>query len=347
VHFLADNVPMFLPDARDGTIYAALNHGHFGNKFHRLDPGAAAWTECAAPAYPQRPADRPPVVTAMGNPEPEWKLSLIWSVESAGPDRPGGLWAGTVPGGLFRSNDRGASWELVRSLWDEPARTQWVGGGMDLPGIHSVCVDPRNSDWVSVGVSCGGVWQSRDGGATWACRATGMRAEYMPPQKQFDPNIQDPHRLAQGKSHPDHFWAQHHNGIFRSTDGSATWREIGAPPAAPSAFGFAVVVHPGDGDTAWFVPAIKDEKRIPAAGQLVVSRTTDGGQNFDILREGLPQEHAYDLVYRHALDIDDSGNSLAFGSTTGWVFTSDDGGDHWTGLPHHLPPIYCVRFQSP
>ena len=114
----------------------------------------------------------------------------------------------------------------------------------------------------------------------------------------------------QSPSAPDRLWVQHHNGIFRSDDGSASWREIADVP--PSSFGFAVAVHPREPDTAWFVPAIKDERRIPVDGRLVVTRTRDGGETFDVLREGLPQEHAYDLVYRHALAVDQTGDRLAF-----------------------------------
>jgi hypothetical protein len=76
-------------------------------------------------------------------------------------------------------------------------------------------------------------------------------------------------------------------------------------------------VHPREPDTAWFVPEIKDEKRIPRDGRVVVTRTRDGGKSFDILANGLPQEHAHDVVYRHAMTIDASGNRLAFGSPTG------------------------------
>ena len=76
-------------------------------------------------------------------------------------------------------------------------------------------------------------------------------------------------------------------------------------------------MHPHDGDTAWLVPDVKDERRIPVNGQVVVTRTRDGGRTFEVLRNGLPQEHAYDLTFRHALDIDDTGDRLAFGSTTG------------------------------
>jgi hypothetical protein len=343
-HFLGDNVPMFLPDGRDGTLYAALNHGHFGNKLHRLDPGQSKWTECAAPAYPPRPADRPLGTTALGTPEAEWKLILMWGLETAGRDKPDELWCGTVPGGLFHSPDRGNSWELNRPLWDDPQRTKWMGGGMDDPGIHSICVDPRDSNMVRIGISSGGVWATSDGGKTWKCTASGMRAEYMPPEMGGEPNIQDAHRLVQSPSHPENLWVQHHNGIFRTTNNCEQWTEIHAPPAAPSAFGFAVAVHPKKPDTAWFVPEIKDEKRIPVDGKLVVSRTRDGGKSFEVLRDGLPQDHAYDIIYRHGLDVDESGDCLAMGSTTGSVWTSEDGGERWVRLPNNLPPVYCVRF---
>lgn len=123
------------------------------------------------------------------------------------------LWAGTLPGGLFRSGDRGNSWELVRALWDRPERSEWFGGGYDLPGIDSICVDPRNSAHLLVGVLCGGVWRSDDGGASWASSATGMRAEYMQPELNENEAIQDPHRIVRSPANPDVLWCQHHNGM--------------------------------------------------------------------------------------------------------------------------------------
>jgi hypothetical protein len=343
--FLGDNVSMVLPDARDGAVYAALDHGHFGCKMQRSKDGGATWTEIATPTYPEPPAgwDAKNPAEPWAKPAP-WKLMKIWSLEGGGPDRPGLLWCGTIPGGLFVSADSGASWTLVRSLWDHPLRTEWFGGGAEWPGIHSICVDPRDSRRVTLGVSCGGVWVTEDGGETWNCRADGMRAVYMPPEKAGYPNTQDPHRVVQCGAKPDVLWAQHHNGVFRTTDGAKSWHELTNVP--PSVFGFAVAVHPADADTAWFVPAIKDEKRIPVEGKVVVARTRDGGKTFDVLRAGLPQEHAYDLVFRHGLDIDESGRSLAFGSTTGSLWVTDDQGDHWQNVSEHLPPIYAVRFEK-
>jgi photosystem II stability/assembly factor-like uncharacterized protein len=205
-------------------------------------------------------------------------------------------------------------------------------------------VDPRNARHVAIGISCGGVWTTKDGGRSWAVGGSGMRAEFMPPERAFEPNIQDPHLLVQCGAQPDVMWVQHHNGIFRSTDRAASWTEITG--VDPSTFGFPVAVHPKDPDTAWFVPAVKDEHRYPAGGRVVVNRTRDGGKTFETLTRGLPQEHAYDLVYRHALDVDETGTRLAFGSTTGSLWVSEDGGDSWQTISSHLPPIYAVRFEK-
>jgi hypothetical protein len=169
-----------------------------------------------------------------------------------------------------------------------------------------------------------------------------MRAEYAPPEQTHDPIAQDVPCLVQCRAAPERMWVQHHNGIFASSDESQTFTEITG--VEPSTFGFAVAVHPSDPDTAWFVPEIKDEKRIPREGKLVVTRTRDGGKSSEVLSKGLPQSHAYDVVYRHALALDETGERLAFGSTTGGLWVSEDQGDSWAYVTHTLPPVYAVRF---
>lgn len=350
-YFVGEPVSMVLPDPRDGSLYAALNLGHFGVKLHRRRPGMADWEECAVPVYPPHPADETRTgdganasadnASAAAPSPPPWTLQQIWSLETGGVDEPGVLWAGTIPGGLFRSDDGGDTWVLNRALWDRPECREWFGGGYDAPGIHSVMIDPRDSRHVTIGVSCGGVWQTVDGGATWRVSAEGMEADYMPPERRGDANVQDPHRVVQCAANPDVLWTQHHCAIFRSTDGAAHWQRI---EAQPSSFGFAVAVHPREPDTAWFVPAVKDQCRIPVDGRFVVTRTRDGGRTFEHFSNGLPPAPAYDLVYRHGLAVDDSGTRLAMGSTTGALWTSDDGGESWHLISTHLPPVYCVRF---
>jgi photosystem II stability/assembly factor-like uncharacterized protein len=338
--FSGEPVPMLLPEAGGRRIHAALDLGHFGVKMRRTDDAGEDWTEVAVPTYPEKPAgddDKDPV---RGDEVP-WTTKLIWSLEAGAA---GELWCGTLPGGLFHSRDAGESWELVRSLWDDPRRKKWMGGGYDYAGIHSILVNPRDPLHVTVGVSVGGVWATRDGGETWNLIGSGLRAEYMPEEMAADPLTQDPHRLVQCPTDPDRVWMQHHNGVFRSDDGGESWTELYDIP--PARFGFACAVHPTQPDTAWFIPAIKDEERIPVDGRLVVTRTRDAGKTFKVLRTGLPQEHAYDLVYRHALEISADGERLAFGSTTGSLWVSDDQGDSWQTISHHLPPVLCVRFES-
>lgn len=332
--FLGEPVSAVLADARDGTLYAALALGHFGVKLHRSEDGGKTWQELTPPAFP--PAES----AADGEEAPS--VALIWTLVAGGDDQPGVLWAGTIPGGLFRSADRGESWSLVESLWDQPARANWFGGGYDHPGIHSVCVDPRDSTRLALGISSGGVWRSDDAGETWRQAGDGLRAAYMPPEQAFDPVFQDPHRLAQCPAAPDVVWCQHHNGIFVSEDAGETFREI--ETATPSAFGFAVAVHPADPDTAWFVPAVKDECRVPVDQRMVVSRTTDGGKSFETFSDGLPPAPAFDLVYRHGLAVDTQADRLAMGSTTGGLWVGDGGGERWRAVSVQLPPIAAVAW---
>ena len=327
--FLGDPVTMLLPPNADGRMLAALNLGHFGVKLQASDDAGVHWREVATPAYPAQPE---------GAAGPAWKLVQVWSMEAAGDT----VWAGTLPGGLFRSDDFGASWQLADVLWHQPGRAEWFGGGYDMPGIHSICPHPARPDELLVGISCGGAWLTRDRGESWLLQASGMRADYMPPEQAGDPNIQDPHRIVRCAARPEVLWCQHHNGIWRSEDGAASWQAVDGAPL--SSFGFAVAVHPQDADTAWFVPAVKDEKRVPVDAALAVNRTRDGGRSFQTLRAGLPQTHCYDLVYRHGLAVAGDGSALLMGSTTGNLWAGADGGERWQPVSAQLPPIYAVRF---
>ncbi len=330
VSFLAEPVSQLLPPDRDGFMLAALNLGHFGTKLHASDDFGASWREIACPAYPEQPAEP-------AQPFP-WKMGLAWSLERAAD---GSLWCGSLPGGLFVSRDRGQSWQLVDSLWQRPERLEWFGGGYAEPGIHSICPHPGDAQDLIVAVSCGGVWRTRDGGASWAHHTRGMRADFMPPERAEEPSIQDPHRMQRCAGAPDVLWVQHHCGIWRSADHAANWQEL---KAAPSSFGFAVAAHPSDPQTAWFAPAVKDERRIPVDAALCVTRTRDGGRSFEALRDGLPQQHCYDLIYRHGLEVAPDGQTLLMGSTTGGLWSSFDGGEHWHSVSQNLPPIYALRF---
>ena len=338
--FLGDAISMVLPEQGGKRLHVAQNLGHFGVKIQRSEDAGRSWAEAPTPTYPEKPeglVDKDP----MRNIDVPWSTQMIWSLEQGGANE---LWCGTIPGALFHSTDGGDHWSLVSSLWDHPLRQKWSGGGYDFAGIHSILVDPRDSRHVTLAVSTGGIWSTRDSGKSWKLIGKGLRNAYMPPEMAGEPLAQDVHRLVQCAANPERMWLQHHNGIFRSDDGGENWQEL--HDVQPSVFGFAVVVHPQQADSAWFVPAKKDEQRMAVDGRVVVTRTRDAGKQFEILQQGLPAEHAYDLTYRHGLDISRDGNRLVFGSTTGSLWVSENQGDSWHTVSNHLPPINCVRFES-
>jgi len=88
-------------------------------------------------------------------------------------------------------------------------------------------------------------------------------------------------------------------------------------------------------------PTEPDKMRAQHHNAIFVTRTRDSGLTFD----KLPQVDAYDIVFRHALDVDETGQRLAFGSTTGSLWVTEDQGDSWTTLLHNLPPVYSVIFS--
>ena len=317
-------------DVRDATLWAALDHGHWGNKLQRSRDLGETWEEAPTPAYPEG-AKRPDGGDA--------SCSYLWYIVPGGEEEGRRLYFGTEPGGLFISDDGGESWQLNEALWQHHSREHWFGGGREQPGLCSIIIDPRDSRRLTVGISVGGVYVSEDGGESWEGRNRGLNACYLPdPYAEYG---HDPHFMLASPSNPDVLWQQNHCGIFRSEDGGQNWRDISQEETA-AYFGFAIAVDERDERCAWVVPAVDAEYRIAVERKLRVCRTEDGGDSWQELTVGLPQDPSYDLIFRHALDID--GDTLAFGTTTGNLFVSDDRGDNWRCLSHHLPPIHSVRF---
>ncbi len=320
-------------DPRNGTWWAALDHGHWGVKLHRSTDRGANWEEVAAPAYPEGATvkDGAPAATR-----------YIWAISHGGRAHASRLWLGTDPGGLFVSEDGGNSFQLVESLWNHPSRPAgWFGGGRDQPGIHSIVVDPRNEDHLYVGVSCAGVFESIDAGKTWMPRNNGLRADFLPdPASEYG---HDPHILVAATSNPDVMWQQNHCGIFCSIDAGENWTEM-SEQDGPARFGFAIAVAEDNPGQAWVAPADSDAIRVAINGALCISRTDDGGKTWKQLRNGLPQQGCFDIVYRHALAT--SGDAVAFGTTTGNLFVSPDRGENWQVINNYLPMLHSVQFAD-
>lgn len=337
-HFAGEPVSQTLADPRTGIWYAALRLGHFGVKLHKSADRGKTWQEITSPALPIKPETG----YFADDPTP-WSVEMIWSLAAGGADQPGRLWAGCMPAALFRSDDGGASWQLCQGLWLDERRKHWMGGGNDYPGMHTVLVDPRNANRVTVAISCGGVWSSPDAGVTWEIAGKGLKAPYVPPELADDPNTQDPHRVSVCAAAPDVMWLQHHEGQYRSVDGGRSWTRL-PRNAEVGDFGFAVLAHPRDPRRAWFVPAEADAKRYAPDARMCVLRTDDGGATAQVYRQGLPAGAAYDLIYRHGLAGTADGQTLAMASTTGGLWVSEDAGERWQSVSQNLPPVASVEF---
>lgn len=350
-------------DPNTKRLWALLGHGHWGAKLSISDDDGATWRDNPAQVkYPEgaRYIGQDMFEDAASEFGVGWKTTLrnatllkLWVIAFA---NDGAIWIGTIPGGLFESRDGGTSFELNRPLWNHESRggdlfagegtgeTKWFGtpaseGGEFAPGIHSIAIDPRNSKRLLIAISTAGVLETSDGGHTWRSRNKGMTMDHNP-----DPEAEwghDPHLIELCQSAPDHVWQQNHVGVFFSDNGAQNWRKVSAPSEGVH-FGFPVTVDAYNGKVAWLVPGRSDAQRMAIDGGLFVARTDDGGASWRQLRNGLPQEAAYDVVYRHALDNRD--DAVAFGSTTGNLYLSEDRGESWTVVSHNLPPIYAVRF---
>lgn len=331
--FAGAPVAFAMEDPRTGTFWATLDHGHWGQKLHRSRDRGVTWDEVTSPKYPEG--------AELGDGTAA-SLRYLWVLAPGGADQPGRIYAGTEPGALFVSDDDGENFSMVESLWNHESRkTAWFGGGRDQPGIHSIIVDPRDSKHVQIGISCAGVFETTDGGASWAPCNKGLKATFLP-----NPDAEvghDPHFVDFCLADPDVLWQQNHCGVFRSANGGESWDAV-HEEGGPVDFGFAIAADQNDPNTAWVVPAENDDKRMAHSGSVMVGRTEDAGKTWTHLRNGLPQENCYDIVYRHALA--NSGDTLAFGSTTGNAWVSENRGDNWSTLGNYLPPIYSVRFAT-
>lgn len=331
VNFLGVPVSLTHVDTRSGTWWACLDHGHWGQKLHRSTDEGRSWQEVEAPKFQEGMEVKDGEAAA---------VRYLWAFAEGGPAKNHTLYIGTEPGGLFKSEDGGASFSLVESLWNHPSRKEsWVGGGRDQAGIHSIIVDPRDDNHLYVGVSVAGVFESTDGGSNWVVRNKGLRADFLP--NPYPEVGHDPHLMVACPSNPDVMWQQNHCGIFKSLDGAKNWQDV-TQKDGPAKFGFAVAVSENNPDQAWVVPAISDEIRAAVDNALCVCRTDDGGASWTDFRIGLPQQNCFDIVFRHALDV--TGDTLAFGTTTGNLFLSQDSGESWICLNSTLPMVYSVAF---
>jgi len=316
-------------DGRDGgrSLWAAPWSFFYGPSLRRSDDFGATWTD-----HESRPVRFPEGSEA--------ELKRIWQIDlgRGGADV---AYCGVEPAALFASRDGGESWSLVQGLWDHPQRPRWNPGAGGLC-LHTIVRHGDDPQRLLVAVSAAGVYRSDDGGATWAPRNVGVRAQFLPEDQRYPEFGQCVHKVAAHPSRPDRLFLQNHWGLYRSDDFGDSWHDVAH--GVPSDFGFAMVVHPHDPDTVYIVPLESDLFRCTPEAKLRVYRTRDAAASWQPLTNGLPQEDAYETVLRDALSVDTCATpGVYFGTRSGKLFASADEGESWSAVADGLPPVVCVK----
>ena len=230
------------------------------------------------PLFPGENVDEAPVAFPEGAGA---SVARIWQLAPGAIDKPEVVYAGVEPAALFRSSDGGRSFQLVEGLWNHPHRAQWLPGGGGLC-LHTILVDPRDPDALTVAISTSGVYRSDDSGATWRPSNRGIRAVFLPdPDVEFGQCV---HKVGRDAADPDRFYLQHHWGAYRSDDAAATWQPHEG--GLPSTFGMPLVAHPHRGGTAWVIPLQSDGFRCTPEGYCRVYRAQDAAESWEHSRTG-------------------------------------------------------------
>ena len=265
-------------------------------------------------------------------------LKNIWQINVTSDD-PDTIYCGVEPSCLFVSRDAGQSWSPVEGLLKHPHRPKWTpgGGGMCL---HTIVPHPTNPESMIIAMSTGGCYRTDDGGATWTARNQGVRCEFMP--DKFPEFGQCVHKIGRDAANPDRLYLQNHWGLYRSDNGGDSWTDIAH--GVPSDFGFCMVAHPHDPDTAYIVPIESDQYRCTPEGKLRVYRTRNAGKSWEPMTKGLPQKNAMETVLRDAMGsdtLDPAG--IYFGTRSGKVYGSNDDGKSWQVILEGVPPVVSVH----
>ena len=310
-------------DRASGALLAGAGSPWFGPAVWRSDDEGATWTHSSEGI-------------TYGDDGP--KVATVWNV-TAGID--GTIYAGVEPAGLFRSSDGGATWSHVEGLTDHPTRPDWQPGAGGLI-LHTIVPHPTDAQRLWVGISSVGVFETRDGGATWETRNKGTRAEFNPADR-YPEWGQCVHKLVMAANGGERLYQQNHCGVYRTKDGGQVWEEITG--SLPSDFGFVMTAHPRDPGTAWTIPLTDPmEGRLMPQGAAAVWRTNDGGDTWSRGSDGLPQQDAYVGVLREAMAVDRLDPvGVYFGTSTGQVYGSADEGRTWIKVVDNLPPIWSVE----
>jgi photosystem II stability/assembly factor-like uncharacterized protein len=348
--------------ADSNRIFASQTSSWFGQVIQRSDDGGKTWhTPGSSPEELVGPGGFPkgesnkfvydtsaetgkPLTTHQhydGTQQP-WVFKRVWHVEPSLND-PNTAYAGVEDAALFRTTDGGKTWQEMAGLRGHGTGPRWSPGAAGM-GLHTILLDPNNPKRIVVAISAAGAFRTDDGGKNWKAINSGLKSPYNPePNPEIGFCV---HRIDMHPSRPNVLFMQLHQGggIFRSDDAGDNWREVKGN--LPSDFGFPIAVHSHEPETIYVIP-MHDWGRHPLGGKLCVYRSRSGGNSWEALNKGLPQENCYVNVLREAMAVDSLKQcGIYFGTTGGQVYCSPDSGDTWMPIVRDLPSVLSVEVQT-
>src|SRR6267142_5508144 len=340
-------------------IYASQTSGWFGQIIQRSNDGGKTWevpggepekTPDGMPqgqsnkfAYNPSGPDGKPLTTHQwydGTQHP-WEFKRVWHLEPSLSDADT-VYAGVEDAALFKSTDGGKSWHEQSGLRGHPSGAKWAPGAGGM-GLHTILINPKNPKQIFIAISSAGCFRTDDGGTTWKPINKGLHSQYIP-----DPNAEVGHcvhRIAMHPKKPNVLFMQKHWDVMRSDDAGESWHEVSGN--LPTDFGFPIDVHAHEPNTVFVVPIKSDSEHFPPEGKLRVYRSKSGGDEWEPLTKGLPQQNCYVNILRDAMCVDSLDPcGIYFGTTGGQVYASADNGDTWTPIVRDLPAVLSVEVQA-
>lgn len=345
-------------------IYASQTSGWFGQIIQRSDDGGKTWHQPGTPAgepkttpegmpkgesnkfvYDTSDASGKPLTTHQwfnGTQHP-WEFKRVWHLEPSLRD-PDTVYAGVEDAALFRSTDGGTTWHELAGLRGHGSGSKWQPGAGGM-GLHTILLDPSNPQRIYIAISAAGAFRTDDGGQTWKPINRGLKSPYLPnPTAEIGFCV---HHMTLHPSRPNVLFMQLHQGggVFRSDNAGESWQEVRGN--LPTDFGFPIEVHAHEPETIYVIPIDPFAGRYPPEGKLRVYRSRTGGNEWEALTKGLPQENCFVNVLRDAMAVDTLDScGVYFGTTGGQVYASSDSGDNWTAIVRDLPYVLSVEAQT-
>lgn len=319
-------------------IYASQASGWFGQVMQRSSDGGQTWETVGNKfAYDGVPGTHQ---WYDGTPHP-WEFKRVWHLEPSLTD-PDLCYAGVEDAALFKTTDGGQTWAELPGLRGHGSGSSWAPGAGGLC-LHTIILDPVNPQRMFIAISAAGAFRTDDGGATWKPINKGLRSNHIPEETAEVGHCV--HHVAQHPARPNVLFMQKHWDVMRSDNAGDHWTEVSGN--LPTDFGFPIEVHAHEPETIYVVPILSDSLHYPPDGKLRVYRSRTGGEEWEALTNGLPQQDCYVNILREAMaadQLDECG--VYFGTTGGQVYASADSGDHWQAIAANLPPVLSVEVQT-